>query len=109
MSNKQRLTIEVISKNDALSMIKNNAESSGPGLVMTDSGKEELTNQIHQDNFDAASIINKSENFDVIEPKVAPVIQHQPEPKPSFKNKLRKSGSDLKNKGKIKLPSPKLK
>lgn len=109
MSNKQRLTIEVISKNDALSMIKNNAESSGPGLVMTEAGKEDLTNQIHQDNFDAASIINKNDNFDIIEPKVAPVIQPQPDTKPSFKNKLRKSGSDLKNKGKIKTPSPKLK
>lgn len=109
MSNKQRLSIEVISKNEALSMIKNSAESSGPGLIMTDSGKEALTNQIHQENFDAASIINKNENFDIIEPKVAPVIQPQPDTKPSFKNKLRKSGSDLKNKGKIKLPSPKLK
>ncbi|EPP7234574.1 hypothetical protein ACTOJ1_001523 [Shigella flexneri] len=109
MSNKQRLSIEVISKDDALSMIKNNAESSGPGLIMTEKGRDNLTNQIHQDTFDAASIINKNENFDIVEPKAAPVIQPQQDNKSSLKSKLKKSGSDLKNKGKIKTPTPKLK
>jgi len=109
MSNKQRLTIELISKEDALSMIKNNAESSGPGLVMTEKGSKELTNQIHQDTFDTATVLNKSENFDIVEPKVSPVLQNEVEAKPTLKSKLKKSGSDLKNKGKIKPPSPKLK
>lgn len=109
MSNKQRLTIELISKEDALSMIRHNAEASGPGLVMTEAGKDSLTNQIHQDTFDTASIINKNENFDIVEPKVAPVLNTEAKAKPSLKNKLRKSGADLKNKGKIKPASPKLK
>lgn len=109
MSNKQRLTIEVISKDDALSIIKKNAESSGPGLILTEAGRDSFTNQIHQDTFDTSSIISKNDNFDIVEPKIIPIIQPQPDIKPSFKNKLRKSGSDLKNKGKIKIPSPKLK
>lgn len=111
MSNKQRLTIEVISKDDALSLIKNNAEGSGPGLIMTEAGKSHLTNQIHEDSFTASDIVNKEGNFDIIEPKAEPSLKIQNEEKPqtTFKSKLRKSGMDLKNKNKIKIAAPKLK
>lgn len=110
MSNKQRLTIEVISKEEGMSLIKNTAEEAGPGLIMTEKGNSDFTNSIHEESFNASEIVNRDGNFDVVEPKVEPTMKAQPESRPtsSLKAKFKKSGIDLKNKGKIKAPQPKM-
>ncbi|MDI6976637.1 hypothetical protein [Serratia sp. Se-RSBMAAmG] len=105
MSNKQRLSISIVSKEEALSLIQERAEQSGPGLILTEQGKTSLTETINANTFDVADIVNKPGNLDVVKP--TPVVE--PEIKNNFQSRLRKSAHSLKNKSKIKPAGPKLK
>lgn len=109
MSNKQRLSISIVSKEEALSLIQERAEQSGPGLILTEQGKTSLTETINANTFDVADIVNKPGNLDVVKPTPAPEPIVEPEIKNNFQSRLRKSAHSLKNKSKIKPAGPKLK
>lgn len=109
MSNKQRLSISIVSKEEALSLIQERAEQSGPGLILTEQGKTSLTETINANTFDVADIVNKPGNLDVVKPTPATEPVVEPEIKNNFQSRLRKSAHSLKNKSKIKPAGPKLK
>lgn len=66
MSNKQKMTVEVLSIDEGLSMIKNQASVSGPGIVINTAGKMALDLAVSTDGIDIEDIALNKNNNDVI-------------------------------------------
>lgn len=106
MSNKQKMTVEALSVDEGLSMIKNQASISGPGIVINEAGKMALDLAVSTDEMGIEDVALNKTNNDVV--NTANNFQVKNTKDTSFANKLDKTDVKQKlfqNKGSI----PKLK
>lgn len=113
MSNKQRMTIQVISKDEGLSLIKNQASISGPGIIINSEGKLALDLAVTTDVINIEDVANNDKNNDIVNTDSGyQVKMKQDTPSKTIIDKLEKSGLKskssgknlLKNKGAINIP-----
>lgn len=98
MSNKQKMTVEVLSVDEGLSMIRNQASISGPGIVLNEAGKMALDLAVSTDGIEIEDVALNKGNNDVV--NTANNFQVKNKKDASFSNKLEQTDVKQKLSGK---------